>query len=194
MIRNLSRHVKPRMNAITIKTLIVISSLLVASCTHQPREPMQTASYVDINKFMGDWHVLANIPTFPERGAINPIERYTLNEDGTVDTSFSFINPRNGAERELKATGYIQPDSNNAVWGMQFIWPIKADYRVVYLDPDYQTTIIGRKKRDYLWIMSRDPDLPREHLELLIEMAVQLGYDRGLIQFPERRKVLLATG
>jgi len=194
LIRNLSRHVKPRMNAITIKTLIVISTLLVASCTHQPREPMQTVSYVDINKFMGDWHVLANIPTFPERGAINPIERYTLNEDGTVDTSFSFINPRNGAERELKATGYIQPDSNNAVWGMQFIWPIKADYRVVYLDPDYQTTIIGRKKRDYLWIMSRDPDLPREHLELLIEMAVQLGYDRGLIQFPERRKVLLATG
>ena len=194
MIRNLSRHVKPRMNAITIKTLIVISTLLVASCTHQPREPMQTVSYVDINKFMGDWHVLANIPTFPERGAINPIERYTLNEDGTVDTSFSFINPRNGAERELKATGYIQPDSNNAVWGMQFIWPIKADDRVVSLDPDYQTTIIGRKKRDYLWIMSRDPDLPREHLELLIEMAVQLGYDRGLIQFPERRKVLLATG
>ena len=182
------------MNAITIKTLIVISTLLVASCTHQPREPMQTVSYVDINKFMGDWHVLANIPTFPERGAINPIERYTLNEDGTVDTSFSFINPRNGAERELKATGYIQPDSNNAVWGMQFIWPIKADDRVVSLDPDYQTTIIGRKKRDYLWIMSRDPDLPREHLELLIEMAVQLGYDRGLIQFPERRKVLLATG
>jgi|TARA_B110000438_G_C15757442_1_gene625768 apolipoprotein D and lipocalin family protein len=182
------------MNAITIKTLVVISALLVASCTHQPREPMQTASYVDINKFMGDWHVLANIPTFPERGAINPIERYTLNEDGTVDTRFSFINPRNGAERELKATGYIQPDSNNAVWGMQFIWPIKADYRVVYLDPDYQTTIIGRKKRDYLWIMSRDPDLPREHLELLIEMAVQLGYDRGLIQFPERRKGLLATG
>ena len=77
---------------------------------------------------------------------------------------------------------------------MQFIWPIKADYRVVYLDPDYQTTIIGRNKRDYLWIMSRDPDLPREHLELLIEMAVQLGYDRGLIQFPERRKGLLATG
>ena len=118
---------------------------------------MQTASYVDINKFMGDWHVLANIPTFPERGAINPIERYALNKDGTVDTTFSFISPKNGTEKVLKATGYVQPDTNNAVWGMQFIWPIKADYRVVYLDPEYQTTIIGRKKRDYLWIMSRDP-------------------------------------
>jgi apolipoprotein D and lipocalin family protein len=70
---------------------------------------------------------------------------------------------------------------------MQFIWPIKADYRIVYLDPDYQTTIIGRNKRDYLWIMARDPNLPREALERLVDMAVRLGYDRALIQFPERR-------
>jgi apolipoprotein D and lipocalin family protein len=176
------------------KTLIVVSTLLVTSCIHQPREPMQTASYVDIKKFMGDWHVLANIPTFPERGAVNPVERYSLNEDGTIDTRFTFIHPKDGAERELKATGYIQHDSNNAVWGMQFIWPIKADYRVVYLDSDYQTTIIGRKKRDYLWIMSRDPNLPRETLEQLINIAVRLGYDRELIQFPERREEFLATG
>jgi apolipoprotein D and lipocalin family protein len=155
---------------------------------------MQTASYVDINKFMGDWHVLAHIPTFPERGAINPIERYALSKDGTVDTTFSFISPKNGTEKVLKATGFVQADASNAVWGMQFIWPIKADYRVVYLDPEYQTTIIGREKRDYLWIMSRDPNLPRETLEMLVDMAVRLGYDRGSIQFPERREGFLATG
>lgn len=155
---------------------------------------MQTVAYVDIKNFMGDWHVLANIPTFAERGAINPIERYALNEDGTVNTTFSFINPKNGLEKELKATGFLQPDSNNAVWGLQFIWPIKADYRVVYLDPDYQTTIIGRKKRDYLWIMARDPNLPRETLDRLVDKAVRLGYDRSLIQFPERRESFLATG
>jgi hypothetical protein len=39
--------------------------------------------------------------------------------------------------------------------------------------------------------MSQDPNLPRETLDLLIDMAVQLGYDRGLIQFPERRKGFL---
>jgi apolipoprotein D and lipocalin family protein len=155
---------------------------------------MQTVDDVDLNKFMGDWHVLANIPTFPERGAINPVESYSLNEDGTVNTRFSFINPRNGAESELKATGFIQPDTNNAVWGMQFIWPIKADYRVVYLDADYQTTIIGRQKRDYLWIMARDPNLPRTMLEKLVDMAVRLGYDRDLIEFPERREDFLAAG
>ena len=39
--------------------------------------------------------------------------------------------------------------------------------------------------------MSQDPNLPRETLDLLIDMAVQLGYDQGLIQFPERRKGFL---
>ena len=187
MIRNLAHYVVSIMKKITCKALIAISAVLVAGCTYQPREPMQPVRYVDIVKFMGDWHVVANIPTFPERGAINPIERYSLNEDGTVDTRFSFISAKSGSGSELKATGYIQPDSNNAIWGMQFIWPIKADYRIVYLDPDYQTTIIGRNKRDYLWIMARDPDLPREALERLVDMAVRLGYDRALIQFPERR-------
>ncbi len=41
--------------------------------------------------------------------------------------------------------------------------------------------------------MSQDPNLPRETLDLLIDMAVQLGYDRRLIQFPERRKVFCAS-
>ena len=182
------------MNLLKIKVLAVVSALLVTSCVHQAREPMQTVSYVDIKKFMGDWHVLANIPTFAERGAVNPIERYTLNENGTIDTRFSFIRAKDGAKKELKATGYVQQDSNNAVWGMQFIWPIKADYRVIYLDPDYQTTIIGRKKRDYLWIMARDPNLSRETLDHLINIAVELGYDRRQIQFPERREAFLAAG
>jgi len=182
------------MKLLVMNTLMVVGVLLVTSCTYQPREPMQTASYVDIKKFMGDWHVLANIPTFAERGAINPLERYTLNEDGTIDTRFSFIRAKDSTKKVLKATGFVQPGSNNAIWGMQFIWPIKADYRVIYLDPDYQTTIIGREKRDYLWIMARDPDLPQDVLEELINIAVQMGYDRQLIQFPERREEFLATG
>lgn len=182
------------MNSLMIKTLIAISALLIASCTHQSREPMQTSSYVDIEKFMGDWHILANIPTFPERGAINPVERYSLNDNGTIDTRFIFTHPKTGAQKELKATGFVQPGSNNAVWGMQFVWPIKADYRVVYLDPDYATTIIGREKRDYLWIMARDANLPTEDINSLIDRAVQMGYDRALIQLTPTREALRAAG
>ena len=44
--------------------------------------PMETVKYVDIQKFMGDWYVIANIPTLIEKRATNAIESYRLNSDG----------------------------------------------------------------------------------------------------------------
>mgnify|MGYP000231718681 CR=1 FL=1 len=77
--------------------------------------------------------------------------------------------------------------SGNAVWGMQFIWPIKADYRIVYLDPDYRNTIIGRVKREYVWIMSREPQLADAEYQHLPERVQELGYDIDQLQrVPQR--------
>jgi len=168
------------MNYKTAVTLLL--SLVLTGCAKTTREPMQPVSHLNIERFMGDWYVLANIPTFPERGALNPIERYELNPDGTIKTTFSFINSKSGEARELNAKGFVREGTSNAVWGMQFIWPIKADYRIVYLDPEYSTTIIGRNKRDYLWIMSRDKQVSEERLAELIEIAAKLGYDPALIE------------
>ncbi|MDP6879185.1 MAG: lipocalin family protein, partial [Candidatus Marinimicrobia bacterium] len=37
-------------------------------------DKLETVDYVDLEKFMGDWYVIANIPTFIEKGAVNAIE------------------------------------------------------------------------------------------------------------------------
>ncbi len=39
---------------------------------------------------MGDWYVIASIPTFIERGAHNAVESYRLAADGTIETTFTF--------------------------------------------------------------------------------------------------------
>ena len=39
---------------------------------------------------MGDWYVIASIPTRLERGAHNAVESYQLLADGTIDTTFTF--------------------------------------------------------------------------------------------------------
>ena len=56
------------------------------------------------------------------------------------------------------SVGTVVPGTGNAVWGMQFIWPIKAEYVISYLDAGYSETIIARSKRDYAWIMARTPE------------------------------------
>ena len=65
---------------------------------------------------------------------------------------------------------------------MLFIWPIKADYRIVYVSPDYQRTIIGRQKRDNVWIMARTPQISEAELQDLRERVAKQHYDMSKLQ------------
>ena len=83
--------------------------------------------------------------------------------------------------------GFVREDGSNAVWGMQFIWPIKADYRIAYLDPGYTQTVIGREKRDYVWIMARTPQIPDSDYERILSFLAEQGYDVAQIRkVPQR--------
>ena len=168
-------------------------TLLAASCAALlggcagPR-PMETVDYVDLERFMGDWYVIANIPTFIEKGAHNAVESYRLDDDGTVATTFTFRKDSfDGELKTYRPRGFIRDTESNAVWGMQFIWPIKADYRIIYLDSDYRVTVIGHEKRDYVWLMAREPFLPRAEFERAEDAIREAGYDTTLLQrVPQR--------
>lgn len=156
--------------------LMLIATLPLHACTHQP--PMATVDYVDIDRFMGDWYVIANIPTFLEKGAHNAVESYEKNEDGSIATTFTFRDGGfDGDHKEYHPTGFIKDTKTNALWGMQFIWPIKADYRIVYLDQDYSKTVIGRQARDYVWVMARTPAISQKEYEEIVQYIESIGYD-----------------
>ena len=141
-------------------------------------KPMPVVDYVDLERFMGDWYVIATIPTFLEKDAFNPVETYQLSSDGSIATTFTFNKGGlNGPEKIYRPRGFVEDKSTNAIWGMQFIWPIRADYRIVYLDDDYQQTIIGRNNRDYVWIMARTPTISQEDYSNLVTLVGALGYD-----------------
>ena len=150
-------------------------------------KPIKTVEYVDLNRFMGDWYVIANIPTFIEKNAYNAIETYQLEEDGTVATTFKFN--KGGPDGELKTyhpRGFIRDEASNAVWGMQFIWPFKSEYRIIYLSDDYSTTVIGRSKRDYVWIMAREPKISDEEYASIKKFLQEQEYDlRDLQKVPQ---------
>ena len=70
---------------------------------------------------------------------------------------------------------------------MQFVWPFKGDYREIHLDSDYNTTVIGRNKLDYVWLMSRQPELSREDYDRAVEAIRAAGYDIARLQrVPQR--------
>jgi apolipoprotein D and lipocalin family protein len=70
---------------------------------------------------------------------------------------------------------------------MQFVWPIKAEYVIAYVDEAYSSTIVARSKRDYVWIMARTPTVPAEQYAQLERRVRELGYDVSKLQrVPQR--------
>jgi apolipoprotein D and lipocalin family protein len=148
---------------------------------------------VDVPRFMGRWYVIASIPTRIEREAYNAVESYRLDDEGRVLTTFTFREGSfDGPARQYTPVGYVREDGNGAVWGMQFIWPIKAEYRVMFVDDEYTQTIIGRTKRDYAWVMARTPVIPDADYAKHVELLKRNGYDvarlRKVPQQPENQR------
>jgi len=127
---------------------------------------------------MGDWYVIACIPTVIETEAYNAIESYQLEKDGSINTTFVFRKGGfDGPEKRYNPRGFVVENTGNAVWGMQFIWPFKSEFIIAYLDKDYTSTIIARNARDYVWIMARTPFIDDNQYQELTKTVAKLGYD-----------------
>lgn len=158
--------------------LVLGVAMTMLGCGDQSRPTIAPVPAVDLSRFMGDWYVIAHIPTRLERDAYDAVESYALRPDGRIQTTFRYRNKGFSAPvKTLRPVGTIRPGFNNAVWGMQFIWPFEAEYVVVYLSEDYSQTIIGRSARDYVWLMARTPALSDSDYARNLERIRDLGYD-----------------
>lgn len=160
---------------------LVVTAVLLSSCSSHA--PMPTVPRVDLERFMGDWYVIAHIPAGLEEDAYDAVESYRLEPDGTIATTYTFRNGGfDGPAEEYHPNGVVRDTATNAEWGMQFIWPFRSEYLIVYLDADYSQTIIGRSSRDYVWIMARTPQLPEAEYERLVARVAELGYDTAKLR------------
>jgi apolipoprotein D and lipocalin family protein len=167
---------------------LLTPALAVLAACQGASHPLPTVDKVDLPRFMGDWYVIANIPTFMERGAHNAIESYALDADGSIATTFTFRDGSfEGKRKQYRPRGFVLDRQSNALWGMRFVWPIKADYRITYLSDDYSQTVISRQKRDYVWIMARTSQIPAADYDRLLGLVAQQGYDVAKVQrVPQR--------
>jgi dehydrogenase/reductase SDR family protein 12 len=117
---------------------------------------------IDINAFMGDWHVLGNIPTYPEMGAANGIEHYDFVSDtkgtGLIKVKFTFVPKGSKSLSEAQMCATISNAPINTQWALDpkilgIRLPLGLTYQILDLTDQY--TIVGVPDRSYLWIMTR---------------------------------------
>eukprot|EP00428_Durinskia_dybowskii_P068460 CAMPEP_0170397230 /NCGR_PEP_ID=MMETSP0117_2-20130122/22763_1 /TAXON_ID=400756 /ORGANISM="Durinskia baltica, Strain CSIRO CS-38" /LENGTH=663 /DNA_ID=CAMNT_0010653717 /DNA_START=180 /DNA_END=2171 /DNA_ORIENTATION=- len=148
------------------------------------RQPLQAStSPIELAAFMGDWNVLANIPTTFEVGATNCIEKYVLDENrpNTVKVEFessSGSTTRAGVEKfstsHMKMRGNVKNSPTNTFWGIDpkmlgIAFPLGMSYLILDCADDYSYTMVGVPDRSYLWIMIRST--PSEFKEVCVKVT-----------------------
>ncbi len=170
--------------------LALISSMSLAA----DMAPIKPVEAVNLQRFMGPWYVIASVPSSLEKKAYNAVETYKLAQNGHIDTVFRYRNSAfTNPIKTINSTGFVTPNTNNAVWGVQIVWPIKAQYVIAYLDDNYSETIIARDKRDYVWIMARTPTIPQADYNAMVARVTGMGYKMADLrkvpqQWPEQVK------
>lgn len=175
---------------------LVIASLalaLLSACAGVQLKPDSTvplAKDVNLSRYMGDWYVIAHIPTDRDATSHNAMENYTLNADGSIATTYrNRLDGFGGKKKLLTPTAFVVPDTGNALWGMRFQipgtsipWPLQYEYRVSHVDAPsetapYATTIIARSQKDFLWLFSREPTMSDADLARYTKLIAGWGYD-----------------
>lgn len=160
--------------------LILLLLLGLSACSVMPSKGFPREHDVNIDRYMGPWYVIALIPPSVTSNAYNSIERYTHGSGNRINVKFTYRDGSfDGDPEHMEPTGFVIPDTGNAVWGMQFFWPLKMQFVISYVSPDYRTTIVAREKRDYVWIMARTPRIDDATYRALVKRVGTLGYDTG---------------
>lgn len=164
------------MNKLSSFVLLLFIATNIYACNED--KPMKTVESLDLKRFMGDWYVIAIMPNFIEKNAVNGIESYTLSEKGHVEIKYTFRkNNPDGKLKSMTGKGFIHNKQTKAEWRVQFVWPVRFAYLVIDLAEDYSYTVVGVPSRKYAWIMSRTPHMRPEVYSGIVERMRAVGYD-----------------
>lgn len=160
---------------------LIILVLVLSSCREDYSE--QLVDQVDLDRFMGDWYVISILPNPFEKEVVNGIENYRLNEKNGIDITYTYYKGSPGGKKKvLQPKASVYNKETNAEWRVQFFWPLKFPYLVIWLDEEYETTVIGVPNRKYAWIMSRNPEIETDKYNQILQHLKKLGYEINNLQ------------
>ena len=157
-----------------MKKMIILSVLLgqLVGCSKLTVDNTVVTNF-DLNRFLGDWYEIARFDHSFERGMEQTTATYVLREDGKVDVLNTGM--KDGEHSEAK--GVAKLTDTPALLRVSFWGPFYSDYRVMLLDDDYRYALVGSSSDDYLWILSRTPQISGEIKDRIVAEAQRRGYD-----------------
>lgn len=156
--------------------------------------PLATIASLDIPRYMGRWHEIAKFPNWFQKKCVGDTSaEYSLKPEGGVQVinrcrmENGEWNEAKGLARQIGGPASPKLEVRFAPAWLSFIPAVWGDYWVIDLDPEYQLVAISEPRREYLWILAREPRLNGETYEKLLNRLRQLGFDTDKLELTVHR-------
>ena len=137
----------------------------------------------DVSKYCGKWYEIVRLPNWFEKDMYNVRAEYTLRPDGSVQVVNSGI--KKGKQRSVTGRARLKGNDGKGELEVSFQWPFWGSYRIIKLDKDYRNAAVCGKNFDYLWILSRTPEISLAELNKTLEFLRLNGFEVSRLEFSQ---------
>lgn len=164
-----------------MKRLISLLMLLtMVSCFETGGEPLPTASYVEIDRYLGKWYAVTALPQFFTKKCIAQTADYAALSENSISVLNTCIKKK--GVTTIKGKAVVVNEATNAELLVTFdnfftrLFKVKGDYTIIELDPEYRYVLVGSKDRKSLWLLSRTKSIPEEVRKEYEDIAKAEGF------------------
>ena len=147
----------------------------------QSDQDVKTIPSLDVSRYLGTWYEIAKFPNWFQKKCISNTKAvYTAKPDGNLrvlnscKTANGETSEAEGLARQIGAKDSPKLEVRFAPEWLSFLPMVWGDYWVIDLDPQYQLAAVSDPGREYLWVLSRTPQLdPKAYADLLQRLQQQ---------------------
>jgi apolipoprotein D and lipocalin family protein len=138
--------------------------------------PVKTILSLDVPRYLGTWYEIAKFPNWFQRKCLSNTQAvYSVRADGNLKVLNSCkgadgeTSQAEGTARQIGAKDSPKLEVRFAPAWLGFLPMVWGDYWVIDLDSQYQLAAVSDPRREYLWILSRTPQLDQKVYEELLQ-------------------------
>lgn len=170
-----------RTSLISILGLLLIALGASQVMAQQGDQSVKTIASLDVPRYLGTWYEIAKFPNwFQKKCVSNTKAVYTAKSDGNLQvlnsckTASGEISEAEGLARQIGAKDSPKLEVRFAPEWLSFLPLVWGDYWVIDLDSQYQVAAVSDPRREYLWVLSRTPQIdPKVYADLLQRLKQQ---------------------
>ncbi len=166
--------------------LLIVAILLQTACTGVP-DGMKAVKNFDSERYLGTWYEIARLDHSFERGLEQVSATYSMRDDGGIKVVNKGYSAEEQEWKEAIGKAYFMDDKNTGHLKVSFFGPFYGSYIIFKMDQvNYQYAFISSYNHEYLWLLSRTPQVSDEVKQDFINTAAEYGFSTDQLIFVDQ--------